>query len=45
MSQQSSLDTAKRGAENIKFDKEIPKKKRYISPEKRRQIIDEPRLE
>ena len=28
MSQQSSLDTAKRGAENIKFDKEIPKKKK-----------------
>ena len=29
----SSLDGSKREAENIKFDKEIPKE-RYLSPEK-----------
>ena len=42
-SQQNNSETVTNEDENTELDRKIPRK-RYISPEKRQQIINEPRL-
>ena len=39
-SAQNSSETVESETENMGFDREIPKKKRYLFPEKRQWIID-----